>query len=81
MFSCNTPLWTILGLQEQVRLQHVWSICVFYKQGEDLWMGYGSRDEADRDEHNRRIQGVLWYMEPPVVFKDENKKYVGLAKS
>ena len=59
----------------------MYTMLAFNKSGEDFWKDSGNQDEADKDKHLDLLECCRKYLDLPVVLKDENKEYVGLAKS
>lgn len=59
----------------------MYSMLAFNKPGIEIWKNSAGGDAADKDRHLELIESCRKYLELPVILKDENKEYIGLAKS
>lgn len=59
----------------------MYSMLAFNKPGIEIWKDFAGGDAADKDRHLELIESCRKYLELPVILKDENKEYIGLAKS
>ncbi len=59
----------------------MYSMLAFNKSGNELWKDSAGGDDADKDGHLELIESCRKYLELPVILKDENMEYIGLAKS